>query len=372
VIQVLFISFIISWLVCCVLILFKHYHQHITSDHVDSGPQKIHHGATPRIGGLPIFIGLMAGMVVMALGSWKVNSWAFIVTLLPAWFAGMYEDLTKTCSPLNRLLAAFFGAIIGIWLLDARLVSLENPLVDHLLTSYFLVSAALTLIAVGGITHAINIIDGFNGLAGVIVVMILSALAYVCNEVGDTFLFAQCIGLIGATIGFLCWNYPKGAIFAGDGGAYLWGFVIAEISVLLLYRNPQVSSWFPVLLLIYPTWETIFSIYRRKIVRGRPAGLPDGIHLHSLIYKRLVRRMVGSKEAAHMMRRNSMTSPYLWTLASFSIVPAVFFWKDTGWLLLFIVAFIIVYGVLYTMIVRFKVKRWMIIGNRTFQTNIDG
>jgi UDP-GlcNAc:undecaprenyl-phosphate GlcNAc-1-phosphate transferase len=363
-IQVLSASFVVSWFVCFGLILFKHHHQHLSSDHVDSGPQKIHHGATPRIGGLPIFIGLMVGMAVMALGSWKLNSWAFIATLLPAWLAGMYEDLTKTCSPLKRLLAAFSGAAIGIWLLDARLVSLENPLLDYLLTNYFLISVTLTLIAVGGITHAINIIDGFNGLAGVVVLMILSALAYVCNEVSDTFLFAQCIALIGATIGFLCWNYPKGSIFAGDGGAYLWGFMIAEISVMLLYRNPQVSSWFPVLLLIYPTWETMFSIYRRKIVRGRPAGLPDGIHLHSLIYKRLVRSMVGSKEAKHMIRRNAMTSPYLWALAAFSIIPAVIFWNNTEYLLFFMALFVCVYGFLYTMIVRFKVKRWMIIGNK--------
>lgn len=363
-IKVLSASLVVSWLICFALILFKHTHQHISSDHVDSGPQKIHHGATPRIGGLPIFIGLLAGMLVMALGSWQFNCLPFIATLVPAWLAGMYEDLTKRVSPLKRLLAAFSGAAIGIWLLDARLISLENPLLDHLLTSYFLVSAILTVFAVGGITHAMNIIDGFNGLAGVVVVMILSALAYVCNEVGDVFLFAQCVALIGATIGFLFWNYPKGSIFAGDGGAYLWGFAIAEISVLLLYRNPQVSSWFPVLLLIYPTWETMFSIYRRKIVRGRPAGLPDGIHLHSLIYKRLVRRMVGSKEAAHMIRRNSMTSPYLWALSAFSIVPAIFFWDDTGWLLFFMAIFVLSYGFLYTMIVRFKVRRWMIIGER--------
>lgn len=363
-IQVFSSSLVVSWLICFSLILFKHKHQHVSSDYIDSGPQKIHHGATPRIGGVPIFIGLLAGFSVISFDYLGFNCVPFLITLLPVWLAGMTEDLTKKVSPFARLLAAFFASVSGMWLMDARLVRLDNIHVDYYLSTYLALSVLLTMIAVGGITHAINIIDGFNGLAGMIVVMILSALAYVCNEVGDTFLFAQCVALIGATIGFLFWNYPRGSIFAGDGGAYLWGFMIAEISVLLLHRNPQVSPWFPVLLLIYPTWETIFSMYRRKIVRGRPAGLPDGIHLHSLIYKRLVRRMVGSKEAAHMIRRNSMTSPYLWALAAFSIAPAIFFWRDTGWLLFFMGAFVLFYGFLYSMIVRFKVKRWMIIGNK--------
>lgn len=363
-IKILSAALIVSWMVCFALILFKHAHQHISSDHVDSGPQKIHHGATPRIGGVPIFVGLLAGFLVMALGEWHFNCWPLMITLLPAWLAGMTEDFTKRVSPFKRLLAAFGAALIGIWLLDARLVRIAIPFVDHWLNSSLLLSAVVTMVAVGGITHAMNIIDGFNGLAGVIVVMILSALAYVSNEVGDVFLFAQCVALIGATIGFLFWNYPRGSIFAGDGGAYLWGVMIAEISVLLIYRNPQVSPWFPLLLVIYPLWETLFSIYRRKIVRGLPAGLPDAIHLHSLIYKRLVRRMVGSKEAVHMIRRNSLTSPYLWALASFSIVPAVFFWNDTKFLLFFAGVFILFYGFLYTMIVRFKVKSWMVVGNK--------
>lgn len=363
-ITILSAAMVVSWVICFGLILFKHAHQHISSDYEDSGPQKFHRGATPRIGGVPIFLGLLAGLGVLAESGFQLSSWPFIATLLPVWFAGIAEDFTKRVSPLKRLLAAFCAALLGIWLLEARLVRLDMPFIDQWLGDYLLLSALFTMVAVGGITHAMNIIDGFNGLAGVIVVMILGALAYVSNEVGDTFLLAQSVALMGATIGFLFWNYPRGLIFAGDGGAYLWGFMIAEISVLLVYRNPTVSPWFPLLLVIYPLWETIFTIYRRKFVRGLPAGLPDAIHLHSLIYKRLVRNMVGSKVAAHAIRRNALTSPYLWALAAFSIVPAAFFWRDTKWLLFFAAVFILCYGSLYTMIVRFKVRPWMIVGSK--------
>ncbi|MEB0140849.1 MULTISPECIES: glycosyltransferase [unclassified Undibacterium] len=294
--------------------------------------------------------------------TYEFNSLPFIAAILPVWLAGMTEDLTKKVSPLKRLLAAFVSALIGMWLLNAKLVRLDVAWLDELITTYILVNALLIMIAVGGITHAMNIIDGFNGLAGGVVVMILSALAYVSYQVNDLFLFAQCLALIGATMGFLFWNYPRGSIFAGDGGAYLWGFMVAEICVMLVYRNPQVSPWFPLLLVIYPVWETVFSIYRRKVIRGLPAGLPDAIHLHSLVYKRLVRHMIGSKEAEHMIKRNSLTAPYLWCLAAFSIVPAVLCWSSTPLVLLFTGLFILCYCGLYAMIVRFKIKRWMTAG----------
>ena len=363
-IKIVSAAMVVSWALCFALILFKHVHEHFSSDFVDSGPQKMHHGATPRIGGFPLFIGLLAGIWVLAFGKWNYACLPFIITLLPVWIAGMIEDLTKRVTPLMRLIAAFCAALIGFWLLDARLTRIHISHSDQWLASYWLLSALVTMVAVGGITHAMNIIDGFNGLAGVVVAMILSALAYVSHEVGDTFLMGLCLALLGSTLGFLFWNYPRGRIFAGDGGAYLWGFMIAEISVMLVYRNPGVSPWFPLLLVIYPLWETVFSIYRRKFVRGLPVGLPDATHLHSLIYKRVVRRMMRSKEAKHMISRNARTSPYLWVLASFSIIPSVIFWHDTGWLLLFALLFIFIYGSCYSMIVHFQVRPWLVINNK--------
>jgi len=81
----------------------------------------------------------------------------------------------------------------------------------------------------------------------------------------------------------------RGQIFLGDGGAYLVGFLLAELSVLLTIRQPGVSPWFPVLVMCHPLVETLYSIYRRKVVqRGQLSG-PDFDHLHQRIYKRLSR-----------------------------------------------------------------------------------
>lgn len=99
--------------------------------------------------------------------------------------------------------------------------------------------------------------------------MILAGFAYVSFYLGDRFLLIVALSTLGGVIGFLVWNYPRGHIFLGDGGAYFLGFIIGELSVLMLARHPQVSAWFPLLLCIYPVFETLFSIYRKKWLRGR-------------------------------------------------------------------------------------------------------
>ncbi|MCS7202986.1 MAG: glycosyltransferase, partial [Thermodesulfovibrio sp.] len=171
----------------------------------------------------------------------------------------------------------------------------------------------------------------------------------------DMFILFSCIVLIAAIIGFFVWNYPRGLIFLGDSGAYIIGFFIAVISVLIVKRNPQVSAWFPMLLVIYPVWETLFSIYRRKIKKGYSPGKADRLHFHSLVYKRILKWALGPKDAKYMTRRNSATSVYLWGLTFISFVPAVLFWQKTLLLQICTFLWILMYIWLYRKIVRFKI-----------------
>jgi UDP-N-acetylmuramyl pentapeptide phosphotransferase/UDP-N-acetylglucosamine-1-phosphate transferase len=124
--------------------------------------------------------------------------------------------------------------------------------------------------------------------------------------------------------------------------------------VLLVARNPEVSPWAPMLLAVYPVWETLFSIYRKKYLRGHSPHAPDGLHLHMLVYKRLVRFDAGEVLPRHKVRRNARTSPYLWLLTSFSTMPAVLFWNNTPLLMAFCLAFILAYCEMYWAIVRFR------------------
>jgi UDP-N-acetylmuramyl pentapeptide phosphotransferase/UDP-N-acetylglucosamine-1-phosphate transferase len=186
------------------------------------------------------------------------------------------------------------------------------------------------------------------------------SLAYVAMQVGDVFIVVSALMVAGATAGFLIWNYPVGMIFLGDGGAYFIGFMLGELALLLVMRNPQVSTWYAALLLIYPTFETLFSVYRRMFVRGKSPAMPDGIHLHSLIFRRIVQWAVGRKEARALIRRNSLTSPYLWLFSLMAVIPATVFWRYTWALMCFCILFISSYIWIYVRIVRFKAPRWMI------------
>jgi UDP-N-acetylmuramyl pentapeptide phosphotransferase/UDP-N-acetylglucosamine-1-phosphate transferase len=162
--------------------------------------------------------------------------------------------------------------------------------------------------------------------------------------------------MIGAILGFFIWNYPKGSIFLGDGGSYLIGFWIAVLSVLLVARNPSVSPWFALLVNIYPIFETLFTIYRRKIHQGRNISDPDAIHFHSLLYRRVLKIQFGNtnSEAA-----NARTSPYLWVLSGLPVILGIFFWKSTPSLFICIFIFILFYLWTYKRIVTFKTPKWL-------------
>jgi UDP-N-acetylmuramyl pentapeptide phosphotransferase/UDP-N-acetylglucosamine-1-phosphate transferase len=335
-------------------------HARFSHDHDVSGPQKFHAHPVPRIGGLGIVGGIAVGTAILV---WDEAGATWPLLLLgcgmPAFAAGVAEDLLKTMSPRRRLFFTAMSAALAAWLVDAVLVRTDIPGLDWVV-SFSIGAALVTVFVVSGIANAINIIDGFNGLASMCVVMMLICLAYVGFIVDDRLIALLALAGVGAVLGFFILNFPAGLIFLGDGGAYFLGFYLAELAILLLYRNPQVSPMFPLLLCIYPVFETLFSIYRKKVLRGMSPGVPDGVHLHMLVYKRLMRWAVGERSARELTRRNSMTSPYLWLLCMLSVIPAVLWWHSTPVLAGFICLFGLSYVTLYWRIVRFRAPRWLV------------
>ena len=333
---------------------------HLLLDHDVSGPQKFHARPVPRVGGIGIFVGLSVAVVALLP---RDREAAILGALLlgcgvVAFGAGLLEDLTKRVSPGKRLLATAVSAALAAWWLGAAITRTDIPGLDWIV-SFGIGSMLVTILAVSGIANSVNIIDGFNGLASMCVTIMLGALAYVAYQVGDPVIGVLALAGIGAVLGFFVWNFPAGLIFLGDGGAYFLGFFVAEVSLLLLLRNPEVSPLFPLLVCIYPVFETLFSIYRRRVLRAVPPSVPDGIHLHSLIYRRVMRWAVGDRSAKALTRRNSMTSPILWILCTLSVIPAVLFWDSTPLMLGSLLLFGVTYVLLYWRIVRFKAPRWM-------------
>lgn len=360
--QYLALPFFVSLIITLLILRFQNVHGKYTADHDLTGIQKFHTRAVPRIGGLSIMIAMIV-MIGWLLISDNTDFHPFSLLILasvPAFLGGIIEDCTKKVRAQIRLLMTMIAAALGFYLLDAGIFRLDIPFID-LAMAFWPVSLLFTMVAVGGVANAINIVDGYNGLASMVSVIMFAALGYVGFLTGDTLIWRTSLAMMGAILGFFVWNYPRGLIFLGDGGAYFIGFMLAELSVLLIARNPGVSPWFPLLVVIYPIFETLFSIYRRVVLRGVSADIPDAVHLHQLVYKRMVRWAVGSKVAHEKTTRNAMTSPYLWFLCSISVVPAMLFWQHTWMLQLCVTAFIVLYITLYRRLVHFNAPRWLLI-----------
>lgn len=361
----LIVAFLASLVVTLLVVRYAHMHAHLTSDYDLQAVQKFHAMPVPRVGGVGVVLGIICGLLARLFIEPNVVDFGFmiIIAAIPAFTAGLIEDLTKGVGAIKRLFATALSAGVGGVLLGGWLIRLDIPGIDYLMT-FGVISVLITCFAVAGVVNAFNLIDGYNGLAGMVAVIILLGLAYVANQVGDRHIMINAYIVVGSIIGFLVWNYPRGLIFLGDGGAYLIGFMVAELSLLLVVRNTQVSPWFPFLLVFYPIFETVFTIFRRIFIAKTHPGLPDAAHLHQLIYKRVVRWAVVDKSIKKKTQRNALTSPYLWVMSSFTVIPAVLFWRNTTALQLIAIVFAGFYILVYLAIYKSRFPKWLSIKDK--------
>ncbi len=358
--ELLVLAFFVSLITTLVVIRYQHLHEKISGDHALSGPQKFHSHSVPRIGGVGIFIALMISASA-AHGILSLERGLLLLQIclcaLPAFVIGLIEDLTKKIGVKTRLIGTAASAYMGIYFLNVLIIEINVPGID-LLLSISVIAIIFTVIAVTGLANAYNIIDGFNGLASMIAIISLLAIGYVSFKSNDPVLASTCLIVIGSIAGFFVWNYPRGLIFLGDGGAYLIGYLIATLSILLVIRNPSVSPWFALLVNAYPIFETLFTIWRRKVHQGKNPGLPDGAHFHSLIYRRIIRwAEVHESKDTISYAKNAKTSPYLWLLSILAVFPAIIWWQTTWILQCFALLFCISYVMVYNAMVKFKTPR---------------
>lgn len=289
-----------SFGLCVLLVLTQRWHGRLTMDQTD-GVQKFHTAPTPRIGGVPIVLGLL-----VAWSQASVNTRALLSPILmagmPAFVFGLLEDITKRVGVMQRLLATMASGLLAYGLTDYALTRLDIVGLDWLL-GFAVVSALFTAFAVGGVANSINIIDGFNGLASTTCTLAFMGFAMMAWQVGDYPLAAVGLLLAASVWGFFWVNWPLGKIFLGDGGSYFIGFALAWVAILLIERNPNVSAFAALVVCAHPVTEVLFSIYRRRIKKLHP-GHPDRLHFHSLLKQRYVRRWL-PRLPSHI--RNSVT-----------------------------------------------------------------
>lgn len=356
-----FDSMLIAWactlFLSMLIVLTQGWHGRLSLDSTLIGAQKFHHTPVPRIGGLALAIGIGIAFTIDFLGHRSTDqhlsggALLLLIAGMPAFLSGLLEDLTKNVSVKRRLFATFASALLAWVLLDAYLPRLDIWGVDTLLRTTPLLAVFITAFAVAGVANSINIIDGFHGVAAGAVVIMLAALAFIAWRVGDSFVAQLAILGIGATVGFLMVNYPTGKLFMGDGGAYLLGFWLAEVAVLLVARNPSVSAWQMLAICAYPVIEVLYSVYRKAVIRKMSPGVPDRLHMHMLIYRRLVCQVLPRRSERPWIRNCAVA----WVTSSwiaFTTLLAIGFGNSTIGALAVLAAEALIYIVIYARLVR--------------------
>lgn len=241
--------------------------------------RKVHQSTMPRLGGLAIFISFILGMFILH----PVNpaSIAILIGSFIIVFTGICDDLFELSAKyklLGQLVAAFSVVFLG----DLQVIFINLPFGGHLEFGYL--SIPITILWIVGITNAINLIDGLDGLAAGVSSIALVTISGMALIQGNMFVVAVGTIVLMGTLGFLYHNFHPASIFMGDTGALFLGFIISVLS-LLGYKNVTFISFIiPVIILGVPISDTFFAIMRR-IINKQPLSAPDKSHLHHCLLR---------------------------------------------------------------------------------------
>jgi UDP-N-acetylmuramyl pentapeptide phosphotransferase/UDP-N-acetylglucosamine-1-phosphate transferase len=330
------------------LVLTQHWHGHFSLDHT-VGVQKQHTRPTPRIGGVAIAAGLLTGWVWGPANLREILA-PMLLAGIPAFAFGLAEDACKRVGIMARLLATMSSGVLAWYLTGVAMQNTGVAPLDWLL-AFTPFAVLFTAFAVGGVTNAINIIDGFNGLASGSVAIMAAALGLIALHVGDAPVATVCFVLSACALGFVAVNWPLGKVFLGDGGAYLLGFALAWLAVLLPMRHESLNAWTTILVCAHPVLEVAFSVRRKRKRDGHHPGQPDRAHLHHFIHRRLVRPLLSGVSPA---LQNGMTSPLCWLVTALPAGLAIAFAGNTPALILSFGLAVFGYAALYARLTQFR------------------
>jgi len=250
--------------------------------------RKIHNSNIPRLGGIAIYLGfLVAVLFGLLLGGVKgsvISPRPILGILLGGsivLLTGLLDDI-RHLHPLTKLLGQIAGAGIAIYF-GVEISFVSNPFSGLLPLGY--VAIPLTLLWVVGMTNAINLIDGLDGLATGVTAISAATLFFVAlrtHQLGAALLM---LALAGTAIGFLRYNFFPASIFLGDSGSYFFGFVLATASIVGVFKTTLVVALIvPLLILGVPIFDTTFAIIRRLKQKKSPFAADDK-HIHHLLLR---------------------------------------------------------------------------------------
>ncbi|WP_419955655.1 glycosyltransferase family 4 protein [Neobacillus niacini] len=241
--------------------------------------RKVHQSTMPRLGGLAIFISFIMGIMIFkpinpASISILIGSTIIVIT-------GILDDLLEL-SAKYKLIGQLAAAFTVVFLGDLQVFFVNLPFGGQLELGYL--SIPFTILWIVGITNAINLIDGLDGLAAGVSSIALVTISWMALIQGNLYVVAVGTIVLMGTLGFLFYNFHPASIFMGDTGAMFLGFIISVLS-LLGYKNVTFISFIiPVIILGVPISDTFFAIMRR-IINKQPLSAPDKSHLHHCLLR---------------------------------------------------------------------------------------
>lgn len=326
------------------------------NDHI--AVQASHVGETMRLGGVAIIAALLFGFLVWD-GLLDRQIVLVVATAMPALIAGLSEDLGRPVSPRVRLLAAAASACIAVVSLGVWVDRADLPGLDMLM-GFAPLAIVVTIFVSAGFSHAVNLVDGMNGLVGVTMMSAAIGLSIVAHSFGQPEIMQFTLLLAAAVSGFFMLNWPLGRIFMGDAGSYGIGHILIWTSFLLLSRAEQATVPALLLILFWPFVDTLHTIARR-VLSGQPVTQPDRMHLHQKV-RRLMEIMWLGRNARRLS--NPLTTLVLAPLIILPVVLGVIFRADTlaSWIALF--SFIVLFSLAHWLVL-FLVssKRFALHGN---------
>ncbi|MHB1419750.1 MAG: glycosyltransferase family 4 protein [Bacillota bacterium] len=242
--------------------------------------RKVHSKNIPRTGGLAIYLGFLAAVLITQslprefMGLLAGGTIILVLGLLDDW---------KGLPPRLKLLGQI-AAAVTLMLFGVKVTALTNPLSGllHLSDSFTLraLSIPVTILWITGVTNAINLIDGLDGLAAGTSAIAAVTIAVVSLTQGQTLPAYAALILAAAAIGFLRHNFNPARIFMGDSGSMFLGYNLAALAIMGLSKGATAISLFvPAVILGIPLFDTLFAILRRYL-NHQPIFKADRQHLH--------------------------------------------------------------------------------------------
>ncbi len=245
------------------------------------GARRLHKKATPRWGGVAFFAGLLP-VVMYANGGGALTAYVAASSLLI--MGGVVDDLRELGWKIKFAWMAVAATIL-IYGGGAQIQQVGSygafGVID---LGWF--SIPFTYLCIIGVTNAINLLDGLDGLAGGVSLIGFLFLGIAAILTGNPVVATVCFGFVGALGGFLLYNFPSAKVFMGDSGSTFLGFSLAYVAICLTQQGAQsVDVLFPVLLLLLPIFDTLWVLVVR-LAHGRNPFVGDNSHLHYLIVQR--------------------------------------------------------------------------------------